>query len=75
MDEIAVIEAHANYALGLVFTPDSGTLISSGMDAAIKLWSVADWGLVRTLEGHEKSVNSIALSPGGKRLASGSTAG
>jgi WD40 repeat protein len=65
--------AHSSYALDLLFTPDSGTLISAGMDNVIKLWSVPDWKLTHVFEGHANSVNSLALSPDGQTLASGST--
>jgi hypothetical protein len=30
-------DAHQNYMLGLAFTPDGQTSVSSGMDAAVKL--------------------------------------
>jgi hypothetical protein len=73
MQEPTVFEAHSSYVLGLLFTPDSRTLISAGMDNVVKLWSIPDWTLLRTFEEHANSVNSIALSPDGKTLATGST--
>lgn len=75
MREHVVFEAHSSYALGVLFTPDGRTMISSGMDSLIKLWSVPEWQPVRTLQEHENSVNSLSLSPDGKTLASGSTDG
>jgi WD40 repeat protein len=41
-------------------------------DRTVKLWRVADGALLRTLEGHAGSVNSVAFSPDGSLLASGS---
>lgn len=73
MREQLVFEAHASYALGVLFTPDGETMVSAGMDGLIKLWSVPGWRPLRTLEGHENSVNTLSLSPDGKTLASGST--
>jgi WD40 repeat protein len=73
MDLATTFEAHASYVLRLLFTQDGQTLISSGMDNTVKLWSVPDWSLVRILEGHTNSVNSIALSPDGCMLVTGST--
>jgi WD40 repeat protein len=73
MREPAVFEAHASYVLDLLFTPDGNTLVTSGMDNIVKLWSVPEWAPLRTLEGHANSVNSISLSPSGHTLATGST--
>lgn len=73
MKQVAVFEAHDSYVLGLLFTPDSQRLVSAGMDNLVKLWSVPDWALSRTLEGHANSVNSMSLSPDGSTLATGST--
>ena len=38
----------------------------------IRLWNVTSGGLLKTLIGHENSVRSIAFSPDGRTLASGS---
>ena len=71
--QATALEAHSNYVLGLLFSPDGRFLVSAGMDKVIKLWSVPDWALIRTFEGHANSVNSVALSPNGAVLATGST--
>lgn len=73
MTEPAVLQAHGSYVIDVVFTPDSGTLISAGMDSLVKLWSAPDWRPLGTWTGHARSVNSLALSPGGDRLATSST--
>ena len=48
-------------------------MVSAGMDNLVRLWSVPDGSLIKTFEGHTHSVNSLALSPDGWTLATGST--
>jgi WD40 repeat protein len=47
-------------------------LVSSGHEKAVKLWSVKSQKEVTTLQGYSLDVHSIAFSPDGKYLASGS---
>ncbi len=47
-------------------------LVSGSTDKTVKLWRVESQKEVTTLQGHSKSVVSIAFSPDGKYLASGS---
>jgi WD40 repeat protein len=42
------------------------------MDNTIKLWNVETGEEIRTLKGHDSSVNSVNFSPDGKTLVSGS---
>lgn len=61
----------------VAFAPDS-QLITAGLGGwnnFIKLWQVNDGMLLHTLEGHTQVVQSVAFSPDGQTLASGSSDG
>ena len=45
---------------------------SESADETIKLWRVSDGTLQKTLNGHSDIVNSVAFSPDGTLMASGS---
>lgn len=73
MQEPIVIHAHDHYVIGTLFARKHQVLLTSGMDKRIKLWSVPEWQLLKTIEGHQNSVNSLSLDPDENFLASGST--
>lgn len=50
MKLIKEIQAHDNYVIDVLFSPNKQIMISSGMDAKIKLWSTNSWKLINTLE-------------------------
>ena len=43
-----------------------------GVKQTVKLWEVRSGKLLRTLEGHQEAVSSVAFDPQGGTLASGS---
>ena len=47
MKKVTEIVAHSSHVAGVIFSPDSKTVLSCGMDALIKLWSVEDWSPIR----------------------------
>lgn len=58
----------------LAFNND-GTVLAAGysyVDHVVRLWDAETGLLLRTLEGHQAAVESLAFSPGGSMLASGS---
>ena len=63
----------------VAFSPDGRMLVTGASDAeptSVKLWDVASWQLLYTLEsGHIRPACSFAFSPDGKLLASGGHGG
>jgi len=59
----------------IAFTPDGNTLAAAGHDSLIRLWNVKTGALRTTLSGHLGRVTSLAVSPDGRMLASGSGVG
>jgi WD40 repeat protein len=71
---------HADPVTAMVFAPDSRTLASASggegsHDNTIRLWAVPGGREIRRLMGHRNGIFCLALSPDGKRLASGDKGG
>ncbi len=73
---IGVMSATANrspVAFPLAFAPDGRTVaVASLADQVIYVFEVATGGLRRRLAGHRGTIRSLAFSPDGQRLISGS---
>ncbi|MEZ4726339.1 MAG: NB-ARC domain-containing protein [Caldilineaceae bacterium] len=66
-----VLTGHSAGIYVATFSPDGQRLISGGAEAAIRIWEVATGQPLHTLVGHQREVNTLAISPNGMVLATG----
>ncbi|KAI0146148.1 WD40-repeat-containing domain protein [Xylariaceae sp. FL1272] len=63
---------HGDQILCLVFSQDSSLLVSTSVDEKAFVWSVATETVQYPLDGHEDWIRSVAISPDGHLIATGS---
>jgi WD40 repeat protein len=62
--------------IATAISPDSEILVTSHEgESVIRIWNLQTGELIRTLEGHSSQINSVAISPDGQILATGSADG
>lgn len=61
------------YVLDVAFAPDEQTIASAEAGGAIRVWGLAEGGLLRAFQAHAADVNALAFSPDGALLASASS--
>ena len=84
-EPVKTLEGHTDSIFTLVYSPDGRYLASGGSDRTIRIWNLQvpsgriqvpegriQDGTVKILEGHADSIFTLAYSPDGRYLASGS---
>jgi WD40 repeat protein len=70
------LKGHRGSVNAVVFSSDGSQLLAAAGEAGIfgevRQWNVAEQKLLHVFEGHQDAIYSIALSPNGKVLATGS---
>jgi WD40 repeat protein/mono/diheme cytochrome c family protein len=73
---VRTLSGHRGSVNALVFSKDGRQIFSVGGEAGllgeVRQWHVADGLLVRSFQGHKDAIYSVALSPDGQILATGS---
>ena len=73
LNQLAEFKAHPRHAMAAAFSNDGSELVTTGMDAVARVWTVPEFECLRTMEGHKQSVNAVDLSPDGRLAITGST--
>lgn len=60
-----------HYASSLIFTPDGKSIIG-GSGGTVRVWDAETGVEHRCIGGHENTINSVAISPDGRRIVSAS---
>lgn len=67
--EIAQWNAHAADTLSVAFSPDGKSLVSSGADRVVKLWTIGEKSDPRTLQSFDGEIVDLAFRPNGEEIA------
>ncbi|KAF9362227.1 hypothetical protein BGX34_006568 [Mortierella sp. NVP85] len=62
----------ATFAISCAFSPDGKFIAVGHCSGDINVYSTTNWEMIRTLSGHSRSVTSLAYSPNGDLIVSGS---
>ena len=62
----------SRWVMAVCISPDGHSVISGGLDDAIRVWNLETGVLMQTLKAHTKPVNCLSISPDSRMLASGS---
>ena len=66
------LDGHKNSVFSVAYSPNGKYLLSTGRDAAIKIWDTDHYQLHQTIPAHLFAVNNILFSENGKYFATAS---
>ena len=75
LEEAGVLKGHKRAVWAVAFSPVDRAVASGSGDLTIKVWSVADFSCLRTLEGHTSSVLRVHWVAAGLQLLSSGSDG
>ena len=55
----------------IAFTPDGSKYVTGSDDHILRVWDMASGECLQCFTGHSQTINSVAISPDGKRILSG----
>ncbi len=59
----------------VVYSPDGATVMIGFVSGKVDVWSTKNWQLIKTFKAHKSWILSMAISPDGKWLVTGSESG
>ncbi len=69
-DKLRQLKPNPGQVVGLAFAADNKTVLAASANTVV-VWDANTTDEVRTLDGHEATVNCVAVSPDGKRAVTG----
>lgn len=64
---------HDSPVLTVLYSFDSKSLVSSDQNGNIKVWSVSDGSLIRTIKAHDELIQDVSFAEDNKTIVSAST--
>jgi hypothetical protein len=71
----AILPGHTGWVWSIAFGSDGETLATGDAAGTMRIWSLGDRAILRTVRAHEGEVYALAFAPGGRLLASGGADG
>lgn len=68
----AALSGHQGPIYSVSYSPDGKWIASSGQDGLLRLWSVVEEKLTRSLQAHQAEIVCVRFSPNGKLMATAS---